>query len=57
VPGATARAVEREAGDDSPRSAYEVELVRPDGSTTEVELDTSFGVLATDRDDDRHNSD
>jgi hypothetical protein len=54
VPGATAREVEREAGDDeSPRSAYEVELVRPDGSSVEVDLDAGFNVLATDRDDDR----
>jgi hypothetical protein len=58
VAGATARAVEREAGDDdNPRSAYEVELTRPDGSTTEVELDADFNVLAADRDDDRRNSD
>jgi uncharacterized membrane protein YkoI len=56
VPGATAREVEREAGDDdNPGSAYEVELARSDGSTVEVDLDASFGVLATDRDDDRRN--
>jgi hypothetical protein len=58
VPGATAREVEREAGDDdAPGSAYEVELVRPDGSTVEVDLDASFKVLATDRDDDSRNDD
>jgi hypothetical protein len=54
VPGATAGAVEREAGDeDSPRSAYEVELVRPNGSSVDVDLDAGFNVLRTDRDDDR----
>jgi uncharacterized membrane protein YkoI len=58
VPGATARKVEREANDDdNPRGAYEVELARSDGSTVEVDLDASFGVLATDRDDDRRNDD
>jgi hypothetical protein len=58
VPGATAREVEREAGDDdTPRSAYEVELVRPDGSTVEVDLDASFKVLAADRDDDSRTDD
>jgi uncharacterized membrane protein YkoI len=56
VAGATAREVEREAGDDdNPASAWEVELVRPDGSTVEVDLDAGFKVLATDRDDDRRN--
>jgi uncharacterized membrane protein YkoI len=58
VPGATAREVEREAkDDDNPNSAYEVELVRPDGSSVEVDLDASFDVLATDRDDDSRNDD
>jgi uncharacterized membrane protein YkoI len=58
VSGATAREVEREAGDDdNPGSAYEVELVRPNGSTVEVDLDAGFKVLATDRDDDRRNDD
>ena len=56
VSGATAREVEREAGDDdNPSSAWEVELTRPDGSTVEVDLDAGFKVLATDRDDDRGN--
>jgi hypothetical protein len=56
VPGATARKVEREAGDDdNPASAWEVELVRPDGATVEVDLDAGFKVLATDRDDDCRN--
>lgn len=50
VSGATAREVEREAGDDdNPRSAYEVELVGPNGSTVEVDLDAGFNVLATAR--------
>ena len=53
VRGATAREVEREANDDNPSSAYEVELTRPDGSTVEVDLDAGFKVLATGRDDDR----
>jgi hypothetical protein len=58
VSGATAHEVEREAGDDdNPRSAYEVELVRPDGSSVEVDLDARFNVLATDRDDDRRGND
>jgi hypothetical protein len=56
VSGATAREVEREANDDdNPASAWEVELVRPDGSTVEVDLDAGFKVLATDSDDDRRN--
>jgi Peptidase propeptide and YPEB domain len=54
VSGATAGEVEREANDD-PGSAYEVELVRPDGSAVEVDLDTGFKVLATDRDGGRDN--
>jgi uncharacterized membrane protein YkoI len=58
VAGATAREVEREAGDDdNPGSAYEVELVGPNGSTVEVDLDAGFKVLATERDDDRRNDD
>jgi uncharacterized membrane protein YkoI len=58
VSGATAREVERETGDDDQRaSAWEVELVRPDGATVEVDLDAGFKVLATDRDDDRRNDD
>ncbi len=55
VSGATAREVEREAGDDNPGSAHEVELVRPNGSTVEVDLDAGFKVLATDHDDRREN--
>jgi uncharacterized membrane protein YkoI len=56
VPGATARQVEREANDDdNPGSAYEVELVRPNGTSVEVNVDASFKVLATDRDDDSRN--
>jgi hypothetical protein len=52
VAGASARGVEREAGDDdNPASAYEVELVRPNGSAVEVDLDAGFKVLATERDD------
>jgi uncharacterized membrane protein YkoI len=58
VAGATAREVEREAGDDDhPKSAYEVELTRPDGATVEVDLDADFKVLATGRDDDRRGVD
>jgi uncharacterized membrane protein YkoI len=58
VAGATAREVEREAGDDdNPSSAYEVELVRPNGATVEVDLDADFKVLATERDDDRRSDD
>jgi hypothetical protein len=54
VSGATAREVEREAGDDdNPGSAWEVELTRPDGAAVEVDLDAGFRVLATARDDDR----
>jgi hypothetical protein len=52
VAGASAREVEREAGDDdNPASAYEVELVRPNGSAVKVDLDAGFEVLATERDD------
>jgi hypothetical protein len=48
APGATVHQVEREANDDdNPRSAYEVELTRPDGSTVEVDLDASYKLLAT----------
>jgi hypothetical protein len=58
APGATVRGVEREVGDDeSPRSAYEVELARPDGSTVEVDLDAGFKPLATDREDGNRNDD
>jgi uncharacterized membrane protein YkoI len=54
VSGATAQEVEREANDDdNPGSAYEVELVTPNGSTVEVDLDASFQVLATARGDSR----
>ena len=54
VSDATAREVEREANDDdNPKSAYEIELTRPDGSSVEVGLDADFKVLATERDDDR----
>jgi hypothetical protein len=56
VRGGTARKVEREAGDDdNPANAWEVELVRPDGATVEVDLDAGFKGLATDRDDDCRN--
>jgi uncharacterized membrane protein YkoI len=47
VRGATAREVEREANDDNPSSAYEVELTRPDGSTVEVDLSTHHPARAT----------
>ena len=50
---------------DSPRSAYEVELVNQDGSTVEVHLDADYKVIAIDRDqpdasddnDGRHDND
>jgi uncharacterized membrane protein YkoI len=58
VPGATAREVEHETGDDdNPGSAWEVELTRPDGATVEVDLDAAFKVLASGRDDDRRGHD
>lgn len=58
VAGATAREVEREAGDDdNPSSAWEVELTRPNGATVEVDLDAGFKLLATERDDDRRGDD
>ena len=53
VPGATVRGVERETNDDdTPASAYEVELTRPDGTPVEVELDADYKVVGTDREDD-----
>ena len=52
VPGATVRGVERETNDDdTPASAYEVELTRPDGTPVEVELDADFKVVGSDRED------
>jgi uncharacterized membrane protein YkoI len=50
VPGATVRQVERDRDDDFPRAAYEVELVKRDGSSAEVKLDANFKVLDIDRD-------
>jgi uncharacterized membrane protein YkoI len=53
VPGATVRGVERETNDDdTPPSAYEVELTRPDGTPVEVELDADYKVVGTDHEDD-----
>jgi hypothetical protein len=58
VPGATVRAVERETnGDDTPHTASEVELVRPDGTTVEVELGGDYKLLSTDQEDDRRDDD
>jgi uncharacterized membrane protein YkoI len=58
VPGATVRQVERETNDDdTPSSAFEVELVRPDGTTVEVELDADYKVVSTDRENDRRDDD
>jgi uncharacterized membrane protein YkoI len=58
VSGATVRGVERETNDDdTPRSAFEVELVRPNGTTVEVELDADYKVLTTDQDDDSRDDD
>lgn len=58
VPGATVRGVERETNDDdTPASAYEVELTRPDGTPVEVELDADYQVVNTDREDDGPNDD
>jgi hypothetical protein len=48
------REVERDT-EDTAGSTYEVELVRPNGASVEVDLDAGFKVLATDRDDDRRN--
>jgi uncharacterized membrane protein YkoI len=50
VPGATVREAERDRDDDFPQAAYEVELVKPDGSSAEVKLDATFKVLDIDRD-------
>ena len=47
--GGRASAVERE---DEPGVAWEVEVVQPDGTQVEVDLDRNFGRVATDRDDD-----
>lgn len=52
APGATVREVERETNDDdTPRSAFEVELVNPNGTTVEVELDADYKVVNSDQDD------
>jgi hypothetical protein len=54
APGATVREVERETNDDddTSRSAFEVELVRPNGTTIEVELDADYKVITTDQEND-----
>jgi uncharacterized membrane protein YkoI len=57
VPGATVRSVERDRDDDNPRAAYEVELVKPDGSTVEVELDADYKVIHIERDHDADSHD
>jgi uncharacterized membrane protein YkoI len=49
VGGGRASAVERE---DEPGVAWEVEVVQPDGTQVEVDLDRNFERVATDRDDD-----
>lgn len=48
VGGGRVSAVERE---DEPGVAWEVEVVQPDGTEVEVDLDRDFGRVATDRDD------
>jgi hypothetical protein len=48
VGAGTLEGVER--GDDG-RSAWEVEITRPDGSTVEVQLDAGFAVLGAGSDD------
>ena len=48
VGAGTLEGVER--GDDG-RSAWEVEITRPDGSTAEVQLDAGFAVLGAGTDD------
>lgn len=48
VGAGTLEGVER--GDDG-RSAWEVEIARPDGSTVEVHLDAGFAVLGAGSDD------
>ena len=45
--------VESEVGDDG--AAYDVEVRRPDGKIVEVELDSSYGVIGSDTDDDGPN--
>lgn len=49
VGGGRASVVERE---DEPGVAWEVEVVQPNGTQIEVDLDRNFGRVATDRDDD-----
>lgn len=51
APGATVREVERES--DIPGVAYEVELVKPDGSTVELHLDASYQPVGSDQAADR----
>jgi hypothetical protein len=48
VGAGTLEGVER--GDDG-RSAWEVEITRPDGSTVEVQLDAGYNVLGAGTDD------
>jgi hypothetical protein len=45
--------VESEVGDDG--AAYDVEVRRPDGKIVEVQLDSSYGVIGQDIDDDGPN--
>jgi hypothetical protein len=45
--------VESEVGDDG--AAYDVEVRRPDGKIVEVQLDSSYGVIGQDTDDDGPN--
>ena len=45
--------VESEVGDDG--AAYDVEVRRPDGKIVEVELNSSYGVIGSDTDDDGPN--
>jgi uncharacterized membrane protein YkoI len=52
--GGTANAVER---DSEHGATYEVEVTRPDGSTVDVRLDQSFGLVVIDGDSENEGGD
>jgi hypothetical protein len=51
--GGTVNAVERDSEDGA---TYEVEVTRKDGTTVDVLLDRSFGLVAVDSDSETHDS-
>jgi hypothetical protein len=49
-PAQLARGFNRDRNEHNPRAAYEVELVKPDGSSVDVVLDANYKVIHIDRD-------